>query len=53
MSKQMKALIALFVAIGVSSIAYAQFTSQMFIPLVLNEAEYTLPTATPTQTPIP
>ena len=53
MSKQTKILIALLVAIGISSIAYAQFTSEIFIPLVLNEVEYTLPTSTPTPTPIP
>ena len=53
MSKQTKIIIALLVAIGISSIAYAQFTSVIYLPLVLNEAEFTLPTATPTPTPIP
>jgi hypothetical protein len=52
-SKQTKIIIALLVAIGISSIAYAQFSSEIFIPLLLNEAEFTLPTATPTPTPIP
>ena len=53
MSKQTKIIIALLVAIGISSIAYARFTSVIYLPLVLNEAEFTLPTATPTPTPIP
>lgn len=53
MSKQTKIIIALLVAIGLSSIAYAQFSSEIVLPLVLNEAEFTLPTATPTPTPIP
>ena len=53
MSKQTKIIIALLVAIGISSIAYAQFSSEIFIPLLLNEAEFTLPTATPTPTPQP
>ena len=53
MSKQTKILIALLVAIGLSSIAYAQFSSEIFMPLAMNEAVFTLPTATPTPTPIP
>ena len=53
MSKQTKIIIALLVAIGISSIAYAQFTSVIYLPLLLNEAEFTLPTATPTPTPQP
>ena len=53
MSKKTKILIALLVAIGLSSIAYAQFSSEIFLPLAINEAVFTLPTATPTPTPIP
>jgi hypothetical protein len=53
MSKQTKVLIALLVAVGVASIAYAQFQSEVFIPMTLNESEFTLPTPTRTPTPIP
>jgi hypothetical protein len=53
MPKQVKVLIALLVAIGLSSIAYARFQSEILLPVVMKEAVYTLPTATPTPTPIP
>jgi hypothetical protein len=51
MSKQAKALIALLVVIGLSSIAYAQFSSEVFIPLVMSDADPRTATPTPTQSP--
>ena len=53
MSKRTKVLIALLVVVGLSSIAYAQLSSEAFIPMVMNEVEIPPQTATPTPTPIP
>jgi len=52
-SKRTKFLIALLVVVGLSSIAYAQLSSEVFIPMVMSEVEIPPRTATPTPTPIP
>ena len=53
MSKQIKVLIALLIVVGLSSIAYAQLSTEVFIPMVVNEVEMPFKTATPTPTLIP
>lgn len=53
MSKRARMLIVVLVFIGLSSIAYAQASLEVFFPIVMSDAEIPPRTATPTPTPIP